>query len=174
MAGLSPGIRGGRPWPSWAVCACTAPGRSRELSRITDTIGCPRAYPAACPPMPSHTTKMPWRESYPKLSSLLGRTQPTSVLPATSTAIVIYSPASESLFLVLNPNEPQRTRRNTKPVRLSARPSCAFVYSVVSSPYYRVLARFGGGIRYCRRRFVPGRRDEPILATIVCRLQPEC
>src|SRR5215472_16067552 len=45
--------------------------------------------PAAWPPMPSQTTKMPWRESKPKLSSLFVRTHPTSVLPATSTASAI-------------------------------------------------------------------------------------
>src|SRR3954453_9357966 len=40
--------------------------------------------PAACPPMPSQTTNMPSWVSYPKLSSLLVRTQPTSLLPDTS------------------------------------------------------------------------------------------
>src|SRR5471030_1495988 len=40
--------------------------------------------------MPSQTTKMPWRESKPKLSSLFVRTHPTSVLPATSSASAIF------------------------------------------------------------------------------------
>src|SRR3954469_18517901 len=48
--------------------------------------------PAACPPMPSQTTKIPSWVSYPKLSSLLVRTQPTSLLPDTSILKLIRSP----------------------------------------------------------------------------------
>src|SRR4051812_36631804 len=48
--------------------------------------------PAACPPMPSQTTNMPSWVSYPKLSSLLVRTQPTSLLPDTSMLKLIPSP----------------------------------------------------------------------------------
>src|SRR5919201_2204288 len=38
--------------------------------------------PAAWPPMPSQTTKIPFLVSKPKLSSLLLRTTPTSLFPA--------------------------------------------------------------------------------------------
>src|SRR5215471_3697863 len=56
----------------------------RKKSSMTSTLILLATSPAACPPMPSQTTKMPYRVSYPKLTSLFLRTEPTSLLPATS------------------------------------------------------------------------------------------
>src|SRR5271157_3018557 len=66
------------------ACSFTAGSCSRKYLRTASTAMRLATSPAAWPPIPSHTTKMPSRSSYPKLSSLDARTRPTSVSPATS------------------------------------------------------------------------------------------